>query len=94
VDSDPTWWWAAGRIVNPSTQTVDEIDAPAGGTLDPVTGIWGSIPARNLDNGAVPQIATAGGGRAFYAGQVLDVAAGTWWSVPNVPATFPTQDAR
>jgi hypothetical protein len=93
VDSDPAWWWAAGRVVNPSTQIVDELKAPAGGTLDPVTGIWGSIPERNSVTGSVPLVATAGGDRVFYAGQVLDVASGTWWSVPDAPAAFPTQDS-
>jgi hypothetical protein len=94
VDSDPTWWWAAGRLVNPSIQIVDDDQgsAPAGGTLDPVSGTWGAIPPRTPRTSEPPLPAAAGGDRVLYGGQVLDVRAGIWWPVPSPPTSFPTQD--
>jgi hypothetical protein len=61
------WTWDGHLLVNPSQDRVDggEVNnygraIPAGGTFDPVTGKWGSLPA------APPMVASTG--RSYYFG--------------------------
>jgi hypothetical protein len=91
VDSDPSWFWAADRAVNPSTEIVGTTGLPAGGILDPVTGTWGSVPQPPAPTAHVPLLATAGEGRVLNNGHLLDVKAGTWRPLPAPPIAFPEQ---
>ncbi|MCD5314438.1 Kelch repeat-containing protein [Kineosporia babensis] len=98
VDSEPTWWWEGGRIVNPSTQTVDQDGSVSatGGILDPVTKAWKRVPDMNRPSGLArvhPQLEAAGSGKILDSGQILDVASRVWTSIPQPPEGFPTQDA-
>lgn len=51
VGWDPTWYWADGRLINPTVGSADggEInnwgrDYPFGGIYDPVAGAWSPLP--------------------------------------------------
>ncbi|MCD5354527.1 hypothetical protein LR393_31055 [Kineosporia mesophila] len=96
VDSGPTWMWVAGRVVNPTTQTIDlgKRLVGTGGIFDPADETWQPVPSAPVGpEGVLPNLDSAGSGRVFVNDQILDVRSGTWTQAPRPPTRFPTQDA-
>ena len=83
---DPTWYWAAGMLVNPSLGSSDGgavgnwgRSYPHGGMLDPVSGAWSYLPA--IPGGGATYDGISAGGPAFVVsrqGWVLDVSSSMW----------------
>jgi hypothetical protein len=87
----PTWFWSAGRAVNPTIGRVgdeDEMGAghPYGGMLDPTTGSWSDLPRppNDLREYGGPSVGESGH-VVSWQGAILDVAAGTWSALPPLP---------
>lgn len=97
VDSEATWRWVGGRVVNPATETVEQGGrlVATGGILDPVRGTWQAVPAPPAPGpgSAYPGLGAAGSGRVLVRGELLDVRSRTWTRLPQPPARFPIQDA-
>ena len=91
---NPVWFYADGRIVNPSIWSADGGQTnnwgrsyPTGGMLDPVAGAWSPLPAPPSVLG--PYVGPAVGADAWVvsdAGWALHVPAGTWIQIPELAA--------
>lgn len=90
--SVPTWFWSAGRAVNPTMGRVGDGDGVMGsgphygGLLDPSTGMWTILPhpPEGIREYGGPSV--SGSEHAVsWQGAILDVAAGTWLALPAPP---------
>jgi hypothetical protein len=88
----PTWFWSAGRAVNPTIGRVgdngDVIGSgpPNGGRLDPTTGAWSNLPPRPKNPREYGGPSVGGNDHVVtWQGAILDVAAGSWTSLPAPP---------
>lgn len=90
---DPSWFWAGGRLVNPTLGTSDggEVNNwgrsyPHGGILDPVQGTWSPLPNAPPPGELFPGVAV--GGERYvtsFSGWALDMATETWFELPPPP---------
>lgn len=86
VGWNPSWSWTADRLVNASIGRSDGGETnnwgrfyPHGGTLDPVTGTWGRLPAPPAEQGAYTGIDAAGEEWIVSSdGWALHVPSGIW----------------
>lgn len=80
------WSWTAGKIVNASNESADGGETHnwdrtyyAGGTFDPSTGEWGSLPDTPKERGEFQNIYAAGDRYAVaYSGGVFDAEEQRW----------------
>jgi hypothetical protein len=94
VGYDPTWFWSAGRVVNPTLGASDGGDVDAwgrsyshGGMLDPASGTWSSLPDPPRP-GRYPGVSIGGGDYVVsLMGAVLHVPSGTWFELLPPPQT-------
>ena len=97
--------WTGRRMVDPnpgSTRGYDDGDGGVvhdwgravarGGTLEPTTGAWGSLPPALTGDPRGWQVSAAGGSWFAVAGQVYDDDTGGVWSLPR-PAGAPAYQA-
>jgi hypothetical protein len=89
---DPSWFWAGGKVVNPTLGTSDGGGNdwgrayPHGGILDPAEGLWSPLPDPPASDGFYPGVSV--GGEEFVAslmGWVLHVPSGGWTRLPPPP---------
>ncbi|MEX0985461.1 MAG: hypothetical protein WD096_10500 [Actinomycetota bacterium] len=88
---DPSWFWSAGGLVNPSIGHVGDNGSeqgtgpPYGGALDPSTGVWEELPSPP-DRHAYAGPAV-GGGRYVVSSQgaILDALDGSWEALAPLP---------
>jgi hypothetical protein len=90
---DPSWFWAGGRLVNPTLGTSDggEVNNwgrsySHGGILDPAEGTWSPLPNAPAPGEPFPGVAV-GGERyvSTFSGWALDMTTGTWLELPPPP---------
>jgi hypothetical protein len=85
------WHAVGGRLVTASTPTVDGgnvgnygRDVPTGGILDPATGTWSALPARDDEHVGPAVGEVAGDGVVVSDGWALHVADGRWERLPDL----------
>ena len=81
----PTWFWAGGRVVNPTTDAHPDGCAPCGGMLDPATGTWEPLPDPPEGYGPYYGDMVVVGGEDHVVsvrGWVLEVSTGRWSRLP------------
>lgn len=92
TEGNPTWFWSAGRVVNPEIghvgdyRSVEGAGPPYGGIFDPSTGVWSELPP--APDGLVPYHGPSVGGDRYVAtsqGAILEVATGSWEALPAAP---------
>lgn len=94
VGWNPVWFWAGQQVVNPTIGSADGggignwgREYPFGGTFDPRTGDWSSLPNAPSRNGDYVGV-SAGDETVLVSaeGWVLDLATGRWTSLPRPPS--------
>jgi hypothetical protein len=98
VGYSPTWFWAAGRVVNPwighvgDNGSVEGTGPPYGGMLVPSTGDWSELP-RPPKHPSPYGGPTVGGDRYVVTeqGAILDVATRSWEVLPAPPVAADEQ---
>lgn len=83
---NPMWSWTAGQVLNASAERADGGETNnwgrtyfAGGTFDPSTGRWGSLPDTPKESGEFQNIYAAGDRYAVaYSGWVFDAQEQRW----------------
>lgn len=97
--SDPAWYWAAGRVVNPTSGGSDGGAVnnfgrwyPFGGMLDPGSATWlPALPQPPGDFGEFTGYAAGGGDLLLDSrGWVLDAADLDWIALPAPPGGVPS----
>jgi len=90
--SSPTWFWAGGRAVNPSTGVSQGRSGgrPLGGTFNPEIGTWGSLPPAPEMPGQLLGFSAASNELLLNTnGLILDPDAGRWTTITS-PLPVPT----
>ena len=98
TEGNPTWFWSAGRVVNPEighvgdNGSIEGTGPPYGGIFDPSTGEWSELPPP--PKRLVPYGGPNAGGDRYVVteqGAILDVASETWEALPAPPVAADEQ---